>query len=594
MAIVYGLKCVANISVLRKLLAFAVVSLAPVVLAESAGVTLPASESVQIESLSTDFELLEDRTGALDVEAVSRAPANSGFVAGSPEKANVGFSKSAWWVRLTIHNPGAAARDLYLRQGYPLIDLLDVYQPAGGGWARLSTGDRRPFGSRPVAHRDYLFPLTVAAASQTTVYVRYSSQGPVDINLSLLDPDKLVETLSREQLAYGVYFGCVLMLLVWSGLVFVAVRDNAFLAYFGYVSVFGVYMTVNTGFAYQYFWPDSPAWANACLPVLLCLSLITALEFSTTILRARDYTPRLNLVARVLQGLAVVAIALTPFIEYAVLIKPVTFLIFVAVVFMIGLGVICLLAGSRPARFYVVAWGAFLAGSVVFLLKNFGVVSHTFMSQHAWQVGALLEMILLSMTLSSRMNELKHQSRTDPLTLLGNRRLFDQRLPIEFAQALTTHRPLTLLVLDIDNFKTFNDRFGHTLGDEAIKMVGGALRRYARKPVLACRYGGDEFCVILPGTNAEAAAAIAERLRASVETGSNPEHGITVSVGYASLAPVGEQFTSAEKLFDAADAALYSAKQAGRNRVAVFNGRRKEDPVPSTGVETPQATRSAQ
>ncbi len=585
MAIVYGLRGVANISMLRKLLAFTVVSF-PVALTASPGVTLPPDEPVQVESLSTSIELLEDPTGALDVEAVSRSPASSGFVAGSPEKANVGFSHSAWWVRLTVHNRGAKARDVYLRQGYPLIDLLDLYQPQdlgdNGGWHHVATGDRRPFGSRPVAHRDYLFPLTLAPESRTTLYLRYSSQGPVDINLSLLDPDKLAESLSREQLAYGVYFGCVLMLLVWSGLVFVAVRDAAFLAYFGYVSVFGVYMTVNTGFAYQYFWPDSPAWANACLPVLLCLSLITALEFSTTILRARDYTPQLNLAARVLQGLAAFAIALTPFVEYAVLIKPVTFLILIAVVFMIALGVICLLAGSRPARFYVVAWGAFLAGSVVFLLKNFGVVTHTFMTQHAWQVGALLEMILLSMTLSSRMNELKHQSRTDPLTLLGNRRLFDDRLPIEFSQARSGNRPLSLLVLDIDNFKTYNDRLGHTLGDEAIKMVGGALRRYARKPVLACRYGGDEFCVILPGTGADTAAAIAERLRASVEASGSHERGITVSIGHASRA--GHQFLSAEKLFDAADAALYTAKQAGRNRVAGFNGRRRDDGPPAEAV----------
>jgi diguanylate cyclase (GGDEF)-like protein len=560
------------------LLALVVVSLAPVVLAASPGVTLTADESVQIDSLSTSIELLEDPTGALDLEAVSRAPASSGFVAGSPETANVGFSRSAWWVRLTVHNPGAEARDLYLRQGYPLIDLLDVYQPG----SHIATGDRRPFGSRPVAHRDYLFPLKLAANSQATVFLRYSSQGPIDINLSLLDPDALAESLSREQLAYGVYFGCVLMLLVWSGLVFVAVRDRAFLAYFGYVSVFGVYMTVNTGFAYQYFWPDSPNWGNACLPLLLCLSLITALEFSTTILRARDYTPRLNLVARVLQALACVAIALTPFVEYAVLIKPVTFLILVAVVFMIALGVICLLAGSRPARFYVVAWGAFLAGSVVFLMKNFGLVPHTFMSQHAWQVGALLEMILLSMTLSSRMNELKHQSRTDPLKMKGNRRLFDDRLPIEFSQARNANRPLSLLVLDIDNFKTYNDRLGHTLGDEAIKMVGGALRRYARKPVLACRYGGDEFCVILPGTGTDTAAAIAERLRASIEASASDERGITVSIGYASLS--GGQFPSADKLFDAADAALYNAKQAGRNRVAGFSGRRRDDVPPAAAV----------
>ena len=80
--------------------------------------------------------------------------------------------------------------------------------------------------------------------------------------------------------------------------------------------------------------------------------------------------------------------------------RPVTFLIFVSVIFMIALGIVSLLAGSRPARFYVIAWGAFLAGSIVFLFKNFGLVPHTFMSQHSWQVGALLEMILLSMTLS--------------------------------------------------------------------------------------------------------------------------------------------------------------------------------------------------
>jgi len=585
MAIVYALKDVANVSLLRRVLAFTLVSLAPVAFGASPTITtLSPDESVRIESLSSSIDMLEDPTGRLEIDAVSKPPANSGFVAGSPEKANVGFSRSAWWVRVTLRNPDAQARQLYLRQGYPLIDLLDFYQPSEGGWRQTITGDRRPFATRPVAHRDYLFPFSVPPSSETTLYLRYASQGPVDINLSVLGANQLAETVSREQLAYGVYFGCVLMLLVWSGLVFIAVRDHAFLAYFGYVAIFGVYMTVNTGFAYQYFWPNSPAWANACLPVLLCLSLITALEFSTTILRARDYTPRLNTVARVLQGLAGVAIALTPFIEYAVLIKPVTFLILFSVIFMIALGVICLLAGSRPARFYVVAWGAFLAGSIIFLLKNFGVVPHTFMSQHAWQVGALLEMILLSMTLSSRMNELKHQSRTDPLTLLGNRRLFDDRLPIEFSQARTANRPLSLLVIDIDNFKTYNDRHGHTVGDEAIKMVGGALRRYARKPVLACRYGGDEFCVILPGTGVDTAAAVAERLRASVQAGGSEGHGITVSVGYASLSS--EEFTSADKLFDAADAALYSAKEAGRNRVAGFNGRRKEDAAPIAELGT--------
>ena len=100
------------------------------------------------------------------------------------------------------------------------------------------------------------------------------------------------------------------MLLVWSGLVFIAVRDRAFLAYFAYVATFGVYMAVNTGFAFQYFWPDSPGWANTCLIVLLSLAMITALEFSTTILRARDYAPRMERIARGLQILGLVLIVL--------------------------------------------------------------------------------------------------------------------------------------------------------------------------------------------------------------------------------------------------------------------------------------------
>jgi diguanylate cyclase (GGDEF)-like protein len=349
------------------------------------------------------------------------------------------------------------------------------------------------------------------------------------------------------------------------------------------VATFGLYMLVNTGLAYQYLWPDSPRWANACLLVLLNVSLITALQFSITILRAKDYTPRLEKVARVLQSLALAGVALNPLLPYSVLVKPVTFLILISVVFMIGFGIVSLLAGSRPAKLYVIAWTAFLTGSIIFLLKNFGVLPHTFMTQHSWQVGSLLEMILLSMTLSSRMNELKHQSRTDPLTLLGNRRLFDDKMPAEFAAARAANTALSLLVLDIDHFKAFNDRHGHAAGDEAVKLVGSALRRYARKPVLACRYGGDEFCVILPGADSHAASLVAERLRASVQ-GRGNGLGITISVGYASLTAANE-FATHDKLFEAADAALYAAKAAGRNRVAAFEGRRAEDSArPVAGI----------
>jgi diguanylate cyclase (GGDEF)-like protein len=564
---------VANVGWGWKAVVAVLVSLPLPVLGDSPKVTtLPAGAPVHIQKLTSAIYQLEDPDGTLDIATVSGAPMNTGFVVATPKSTNIGFSSSAWWVRVTLRNASDVSRLVYLRQDYPLIDSLDLFEPEGDGWQVHSTGDRKPFGSRDVDLRDFLFPLTLPANSERTYYLRFASQGPVDIDLSLLDSNELAAELSREQLAYGVYFGCVIMLLVWSGLVFLAVRDGAFLAYFSYVATFGLYMTINTGFAFQYLWPDSPRWGNTSLIVLLNLAVIAARQFSLTILRARDYTPRLFRVARGLQGIGVIAIALSPVMHYATLVKPVTFVILVSVCFMIALGMISLVAGSRPARFYVIAWGAFLAGSVVFLLKNFGLVPHTFMTQHSWQVGALFEMILLSMTLSSRMNELKHQSRTDPLTLLGNRREFDAMLPVEFARARGADSPLSLLVLDIDQFKLYNDLHGHAQGDEAVKAVAQALRKHARKPFISCRYGGDEFCAILPGTNEALAAVLAERLRSAVQNSMTGEETVTVSIGYACQSH--NRFESADLLFEAADAALYSAKQQGRNCISEFRDRR--------------------
>jgi diguanylate cyclase (GGDEF)-like protein len=544
---------------------------------------VPSAERIYIEEFSSQAELLEDAAGKLSIDDVTAAR----FAPATLKAANVGFTESIWWARVTFRNDASAERQLYLRQTYPLIDYLDVYeQTPQGQWRIHKAGDRRPFAARDIAHRDLVFPLRVPAQSDLVVYLRYQSQGPIDISLSLFSAPELLESLSREQLAYGIYYGCVVMLLVWSSLVFIAVRDKAFLAYFAYVGTFGLYMLIHNGLAYQYLWPESPRWGNTSLIALLNIALLAALQFSRMILRAKDVTPRLDLAAQGLQFIALLLLLGTPFIPYAQLIVPVTLLILTSVIFMLLLGIVSVVLGSRPARFYVIAWGSFLAGSVVFLLKTFGVLPHTFLTQNGWQIGSLLEMILLSMTLSTRMNELQHQSRTDSLTLLGNRRLFDDHLPAEFATAREQQRPLSLLVLDIDHFKNYNDRHGHSRGDQAIKAVANALRRFARKPIVACRYGGEEFTVILPGIDCTAAAILSERLRRSVEETLHGDLSITISIGYACLSQA--TFESAEKFFEAADAALYAAKQQGRNCVVSFYDRRHQ------GVQSVPAQRNAE
>jgi diguanylate cyclase (GGDEF)-like protein len=160
---------------------------------------------------------------------------------------------------------------------------------------------------------------------------------------------------------------------------------------------------------------------------------------------------------------------------------------------------------------------------------------------------------------------------TDPLTGLANRRHFDQTLASEWDRAVREKHPLGLLMIDIDHFKAFNDTHGHAAGDDCLKAVAQALRAHCARPGdLVCRWGGEEFAVILPGTDAAGAGHLAREL-VDVVRALGLEHGksdvspcVTISAGSASIAQSGDG--SAAALIEQADAALYAAKQSGRNR----------------------------
>ena len=159
---------------------------------------------------------------------------------------------------------------------------------------------------------------------------------------------------------------------------------------------------------------------------------------------------------------------------------------------------------------------------------------------------------------------------TDPLTGLNNRRYLDKHLKLLFDRAIARGRSLSVCITDIDRFKSVNDTYGHDAGDEVLKEFAARVRSTVRGADLACRFGGEEFVVIMPDTPPETAAAIAERLRHAVESQpfvlrqSGTQLSITASLGISSTvygAP------SAEELVRQADRALYEAKHGGRNRV---------------------------
>ncbi|MDN3637687.1 diguanylate cyclase [Simiduia curdlanivorans] len=499
--------------------------------------------------------------------------------------ANFGFSHSAYWVSLKLHNPKTTDAALMIRQDYPLIDYVDFWdQDLAGVWRATSTGDRRVFDARAVGVRDFLFPVTVPANSDKTVYFRFKSDGPMNIGLSIADTGHTLSRVSGEQLLFGAYYGGFLVLVIYNLILFLAVKDRAYIYYMVYVVSYGLYMSVHNGFAFQYIWPNSPWLANQSLLLLLGVSLLFGLKFSRVVCSTQHWVPRTDRIAVVLQVVTATLLLVTPFLGYQDLIFAYSLLTVLVCFCILLLGSLVLLRGSVPARYFMVAWATLLVSVLIYMFKQFGFLPHNFVTQNSFQMGSLLEMVLLSLALSARVNEMQKLGYSDALTALANRRHFDEVLPREIDKAKRTKKPLSLIVIDIDNFKAVNDDHGHTSGDEVIEELGRILRKHVRRPTLACRYGGEEFAVLVPNTGMEQAGVLAERLRCLVKASPIKGLHVTISLGVACCTE--DALDSPSALFEAADTALYQAKHEGKDRVCFYQlpelARRTDEAQPAT------------
>ncbi|HEV2903852.1 MAG TPA: sensor domain-containing diguanylate cyclase, partial [Pyrinomonadaceae bacterium] len=174
-----------------------------------------------------------------------------------------------------------------------------------------------------------------------------------------------------------------------------------------------------------------------------------------------------------------------------------------------------------------------------------------------------------------RANQFQLMSITDPLTGLHNRRYMESRLTEELNRSKRYDQPMSFMMIDIDDFKHYNDRNGHQAGDRALEITAQCLRSTLRKVDVASRYGGEEFSILLPQATLKEAGAIADRLRRQIMATkyphgeSQPMGAVTVSIGLAAFSP---EIDSAEAIIRAADRALYHAKSHGKNRAYAYQG----------------------
>jgi diguanylate cyclase len=186
--------------------------------------------------------------------------------------------------------------------------------------------------------------------------------------------------------------------------------------------------------------------------------------------------------------------------------------------------------------------------------------------------------------LQQNLETVRNESLTDPLTTLANRKYFDEALAATLAESTDTNEPMSLMLTDIDHFKTFNDTYGHLTGDQVLRLVALTVKQNVKGQDIAARYGGEEFAVVLPRTTLREAITVGDQIRRAVMSKelmkrSSGEHlgRVTISIGVAAL----RSGDTTHSLIERADGCLYAAKRNGRNRVIC-----ESDPEVAPGAET--------
>lgn len=366
-------------------------------------------DSTRSLPLGRVMQVFEDRDGSAGIDQVS-APRFSGrFTPHDAEVLNAGYSTSAFWLRVDLRYLGSDSRNWLLELAYPPLDHLDLYLPDADGRYRLveRTGDALPYAERRIKQNNYVFELPFSAGQASTVYLRLQSGGSVQAPLTLWAQDAYLEAQPTRLYVLGLIYGVLLGMLVYNLFIYVSVRDTSYLYYILYIAAFGLYQVSVNGAGVAYLWPGSPWWTNAATPFFIGAAGLFGCQFARRFLQMARHSRAFDWLLRVLVGCSAVVMVLSLTSSYGLALRLATILALAFTFSIFSAGLFAWWSGLRVARYFIIAWSAFLAGGLVNTLMVLGHLPNVFLTMYASQIGSALEVCLLSLALADRFNSLR-------------------------------------------------------------------------------------------------------------------------------------------------------------------------------------------
>lgn len=374
-----------------------------------------------------------------------------------------GIDHAAYWVKMKVRNANKSINDWVLIIDFPILDSIEIYhQNSSGVISKQEMGFCLPFDKKPLDHNAFAIPLKLDDEEIHTFYIRVKSRKTKYVPLSIVRDRVFQEERGFRDMGYGFFFGIFFIMLAYNLAIYFSLRERSYLFYSLVTLIILCTYTTNSGYAPHYFWPNSP-WINQYILIWLsCASSITGALFTQSFLHTRKH---LNTYHHILTGFAIVStIAMFTTIPYTFTTgKNMYLVLLLQIVLMITVGIKLWHKGYREAMFYVIAWSGYTLGAVVLMARNLGVFPTVPLVNHAGEIGAVWQVIMLALALSDRYGRLrkeKEQAIQERLETEENaKRMLEYRVEERTAELMETNEELNLTV---EELHMTNERLSET------------------------------------------------------------------------------------------------------------------------------------
>ncbi|TGK55507.1 guanylate cyclase [Leptospira kanakyensis] len=373
--------------------------------------SIDLSEIFDKKSIGREIWILEDKSKSLTIDDVLKEETNQKFTLSKEEIPNFGQTNFYYWIKISLENKNKTPINRVLEIDYSNIDLVEVYSVSNNKYKLTDkSGMMFPFSERNINNRNFIYPLELTGESSQIIYIKLYNGGGLSVPLTIWEKENFSSHYADIQHGLGLYYGVMLVMILYNFFIFLSVRDLSYLYYVTYIFGFlGLQLTL-TGHGFQYLWPNLPEFQRNGFVFFSGFCVASLILFTKRFLNTKENIPRwLDQTLKVFFIFHLIQIPFTLFFSPEITVKigllltiPVPILIFTS-------AVISFFRKFRAARFFLLAFTVLIVATLIVTFKYLNLIPVNFFTEYGLYIGSASEVILLSIALADRINIMKQE-----------------------------------------------------------------------------------------------------------------------------------------------------------------------------------------